>query len=197
MNRRPPLLVVSLLAVAVLVLFDQWSKAAVFAWMDASADLVRDHHGHERYLLSGEWLSFMLSYNRGAAFGRFGDYPHFLVFGRSAAVLCLLWLLLRDKARPRVVHVAMVLVLAGAIGNLLDNLWFGGEEHGHPYGTVRDFIDVWFTRWDWHFPTFNVADSCISVGAVLWVLSGLFSPSAEADEDRAAPGGVARAEDTP
>jgi lipoprotein signal peptidase len=32
---------------------------------------------------------------------------------------------------------------------------------------VRDFIDVYFARWDWHFPTFNVADACISVGAVL------------------------------
>ena len=40
-------------------------------------------------------------------------------------------------------------------------------------GLVRDFIDVYFGLWDWHFPTFNVADSCISVGAVLLLISSL------------------------
>lgn len=196
MTRRARLCLASFLAVAALVAFDQWSKAAVFEWMGSSAALVRDRHGHERYPLVGEWLSFMLSYNRGAAFGRFGDYPHLLVFGRAAAVLCLIWLLASARPRPAGVHVAMVLVLAGAIGNLLDNLWSGGEAAGHPYGTVRDFIDVWFTGWDWHFPTFNVADSCISVGAVLWVLSGFRSADAEEDEDRTAPGDVASARET-
>jgi signal peptidase II len=55
---------------------------------------------------------------------------------------------------------------------------------------VRDFIDVYFASWDWHFPTFNVADSCITVGAALLLLSGLFSRSEPAAE--AAPPGGAR-----
>ena len=49
-----------------------------------------------------------------------------------------------------------------------------------PFKPVRDFIDVYFTGWDWHFPTFNVADSCISVGAVLLLLSGLGPKRAKA-----------------
>jgi signal peptidase II len=39
---------------------------------------------------------------------------------------------------------------------------------------VRDFIDVYFAAFDWHFPTFNVADSCITVGAVLLLGTSLF-----------------------
>jgi signal peptidase II len=99
-----------------------------------------------------------------------------LVLGRVAAVGLLAWLLWRSNGRPRLALWAMVLVLAGALGNLIDNLGLGCREEGHPFGLVRDFIDVWFRSeawgWDWHFPTFNVADSCITVGAVLWVLSG-------------------------
>jgi signal peptidase II len=55
------------------------------------------------------------------------------------------------------------------MGNLYDNLFMPSGEL--PFGQVRDFIDVYFRVWDWHFPTFNVADSCISVGAVLLFLS--------------------------
>jgi signal peptidase II len=42
-----------------------------------------------------------------------------------------------------------------------------------PFGPVRDFIDVYFPVIDWHFPTFNFADSCITVGAIVLLLSGL------------------------
>ncbi|MEO0662199.1 MAG: signal peptidase II, partial [Planctomycetota bacterium] len=79
---------------------------------------------------------------------------------------------------------ALVLVLAGALGNLYDNLYFEphpglpGFLEGRSYGPVRDFIDVYFAPWDWHFWTFNVADSCISVGAVLLIAAGLFGGAA-------------------
>ncbi len=173
------------LVVFLLVLADQLSKSQVFAWLgDRSAEgLVRDHHGHLRYELLGDWLGLMLHTNRGAAFGQFQDFPHLLVGGRVIAVLCLVYLCWRAERRPWMLFWAICLVLGGAIGNLVDNLWTGGVEVDHPYRTVRDFIDVWFLSerfgWDSHFPTFNVADSCISVGAVLWILSGLFSKETE------------------
>ena len=79
----------------------------------------------------------------------------------------------------------MVLVLAGALGNLHDNLFL--ERHsGETFGWVRDFIDVYFSRWAWHFPTFNVADSCITVGAVLLLLSGLEAEESAPMADSAA-----------
>ena len=80
-----------------------------------------------------------------------------------------------DRAdRRRLLTWALVLVLAGAVGNLYDNLFTPARREGARFGEVRDFIDVYFARWDWHFPSFNLADACISVGAVLLLATSLF-----------------------
>ena len=162
--------------VAALVALDLWSKAVVFARLGpplhpaGGAPVVYDIHAHPRQELIGEWLAFMTSLNPGMAWG-FDRLPsHVLVYGRCAAVLLLVWLLARNPLQRRWMSCALVLVLAGALGNLHDNLFTSSAE-GRPFGEVRDFIDVYFSRWDWHFPTFNVADSCISVGAVLLFLA--------------------------
>lgn len=170
--------------VVALVWLDLWSKAAVFAWLqEPGTELLRDAHGHQRRHVLGdsvEWFTFMLSENPGAAFGQFGEYPHALIGLRVVAVLFLLVLIFRT-ARGQLLHLgALVLVLAGAVGNLYDNLFLPAEG-GHPYGKVRDFIDVYFSVWDWHFPTFNIADSCITVGAVLLLL-GSFGGEGGSDE---------------
>jgi signal peptidase II len=167
-------------SVALLVIFDQWSKARVFEWLGATPL----GNSAPRPLL-GEWLSFHSSCNPGAAFGQFSQFPYVLVIGRALAVVFLAWLLLRADPRPRLVLVAMTLVLAGALGNLIDNLWQGCVSPGSPFLGVRDFIDVYFEPLfglDWHFPAFNVADSCITVGACAWILASfLHKPAAEPD----------------
>jgi lipoprotein signal peptidase len=163
-------------AVAAVVALDLWSKQAVFAWLPPPPppDLVRDAHGHARLPLLGEWLALMTSENPGAAFGRFGGWPRTLVLGRIGAVLFLLVALWRAKRAHPLLLVGIVLVLAGAVGNLYDNLFREAPE-GRPFGLVRDFIDVYFRVWDWHFPTFNVADASITVGAVAFLLHGFLA----------------------
>jgi lipoprotein signal peptidase len=208
-----------------LVLLDLVSKAGVFAHvgaLDAAGELVRDHDGHRRLPLFGtEWFAFMLSTNPGAAFGQLGDIPHLLVALRIACVFMLGSWLVGAEGVGRASIAALTLVLAGAAGNLYDNLmlgdsgaalavhcvvffgfgiaWCSGRQRLRwgavavlvvtalileltdsvaSYGEVRDFIDVYTPQWrttlPWgsHFPTFNVADSCISVGAVLLILTG-------------------------
>jgi signal peptidase II len=54
---------------------------------------------------------------------------------------------------------ALALILGGALGNLVDRLL---------YGHVIDFIDLYYG--DWHWPTFNIADSAITLGAALLLL---------------------------
>jgi signal peptidase II len=56
----------------------------------------------------------------------------------------------------------LALVIGGALGNLVDRIRLG---------RVTDFIEVYYQQWSW--PAFNVADSAISVGAVLLILFGL------------------------
>jgi signal peptidase II len=156
--------------VALLVLLDQWSKSAVFELLGVT------NGGHAApHRLLGTWLNFWNSCNGGAAFGQFDQFPYVLVIGRGLAVLFLGWLLLRAEPHPRLVLFAMTLVLAGALGNLIDNLWTGCAIAGHPFLGVRDFIDVDFEPLvgiDQRFPAFNVADSCITVGAAAWILAG-------------------------
>ena len=169
---------IRLACAAGIVLLDLWSKASVFAWLDRlhlEGKLVPDPHHHPRLPLVDGWLAFMESRNPGAAFGQLDSHPWPLVLGRSGAAVFLVWLLARTPRGRPWFTAALVLVLGGALGNLYDNLFLRAPHDGHPFGLVRDFIDVYFTAFDWHFPTFNVADSCITVGAVLLLLSSLRS----------------------
>src|SRR5262245_11109760 len=121
--------------VLLLVVLDLTTKSALFGWLDSSPppeELVRDQHGHLRYPLLGDWLALMASENPGAAFGRFGDWPRALVLGRVAAVVFLLVALWRAKRAHPLLLSGMVLVLAGAVGNLYDNL-FREPPPGRPF----------------------------------------------------------------
>jgi signal peptidase II len=72
--------------------------------------------------------------------------------------------------RPRLpwwANVAFALVIAGALGNLYDNLFATGPRP-IDFGRVRDFVLLIF--WEWKFPVFNVADSMITIGAPLLLL---------------------------
>jgi len=184
------------LAVALLVGLDLWSKATVMPFLEArmtefqafhpgpppEPELERDSHGHERYPVAGEWLAWMHNLNYGAAFGRGGGIQKILVPGRVLAILVLVILVLRAPPHRPVYLCALVLVLSGALGNLYDNLFYEPliPHPDKPFGPVRDFIDVYFAVWDWHFATFNVADACISVGVGLLLLSTLLAPKEEA-----------------
>jgi signal peptidase II len=172
------------LAVALLVALDLWSKAAVFAWLGAHPErLVGDcHAGHLRLPILGSWLAFMRSLNPGMAWGFDRLPPHVLVLGRVLASVLLVVLLVRNSHQRPWLTVSLTLILAGALGNLHDNLFT--EAEGRPYGMVRDFIDVYFATWRWHFPTFNVADSCITVGAVILFVES-FSRGHEKQPQRA------------
>jgi signal peptidase II len=60
-------------------------------------------------------------------------------------------------------NLAFALIISGAIGNVIDRI---------VYGYVIDFLDVYVG--DWHWPAFNVADSAITIGAVLMLLEAFF-----------------------
>lgn len=102
---------------------------------------------------------FHLTYlqNPGVAFGLFSGYSLPIAFVTTAVVVGLLFSSLRREEGSRSIHPALGLIFGGAIGNLIDRVRVGG---------VIDFLD--FRVW----PVFNVADSCITVGAVwmAWVL---------------------------
>jgi signal peptidase II len=112
----------------------------------------------------GDWVQFRLVYNQGAAFGIYlGQWSRWIFIALTVVAVVILWRMLRvTKAEDWFRTTAIAMVVGGAIGNLLDRL---RSAQG-----VVDFIDVGVGAHRW--PTFNVADMGVSVGAVLlaWVL---------------------------
>lgn len=118
------------------------------------------------------WFNLTLHYNQGAAFSFLSDaggWQRWLFTGLAVAIsLMLVWWLRELRAGQWVLASALALVLGGAIGNLVDRIRLGH---------VVDFISVHYG--DWYFPTFNIADAAISVGAALIVLDSLRPGRAE------------------
>jgi signal peptidase II len=114
----------------------------------------------------GDWFRFALVYNPGAAFGlHLGQYSRWLFMALTATALVVLWRLYRETLEDDLRRaLAITLVAAGAVGNVIDRI---RSELG-----VVDFIDIGFGAYRW--PTFNVADVAVSTGAFLlaWVLWG-------------------------
>ena len=108
-------------------------------------------------------FDFSLVYNSGAAFGLLADAQGWAnVFFVVVALLVSVFLLsslYRMEPGDMQSAVAFALIFGGAVGNVIDRL---------RQGYVVDFIH-WFYS-DWHWPTFNIADAAISVGAVLLVM---------------------------
>ena len=108
------------------------------------------------------FFNLTLAYNPGAAFSFLagaGGWQRwfFLALALGVGGVLLRWLLLRP-AREILWPLAFALILGGAIGNAVDRAL-----HGH----VIDFIQLYYR--DWYWPAFNLADSAITVGAVLYV----------------------------
>jgi signal peptidase II len=133
----------------VVVALDQLTKAwAVAALGDGPTQVVGS-------------IEFRLSRNSGSAFSLFQGATVFLAV--LAAVMAIVLVRLLRTTQSRTTALAFSLVLGGAVGNLSDRLF---REPGFLRGHVVDFIH--FPHW----PSFNVADSAITVGAVLVVLFG-------------------------
>jgi signal peptidase II len=143
-----------------LVVADLWSKAAVFGFLEARyprvSEPLRSHlvwDGVVRFDLVA-WG------NTGTIWGLFQDGTIVLMVVRCLAVAGLLWFVRSTPHRAKLQQFVLSLLLAGAIGNLYDNFFRADR-------SVRDFLRFsgdWPVAWD--FPAFNVADSCITVGAI-------------------------------
>ena len=138
-----------------LVILDAFSKDAVQRSLadGSSIDLL-------------PFLQLVLVYNRGAAFGFLGEasgwqLPFFAAVGVIVSSVIVIRLV-RAAATQKWFEVALVLILAGAIGNLIDRI---------RVGYVVDFISLYYGAW--RFPAFNVADMAMFLGAVMLVLEFL------------------------
>lgn len=124
-----------------------------------------------RVLSVTPFFNLRLGFNTGISFGLFSSNSQFVSWALSAIaiviVLGLIGLLYRSRHMGEIIGLGAA--IGGALGNVIDRV---------RQGAVTDFLD--FHVGDWHWPTFNLADTAITVGLVLFVISPVFSrmPSA-------------------
>ncbi len=134
---------------AAVVGLDQLTKAIVASALDEGESL----------RVVGDTLRLSHIRNSGAAFGLLRGYGGLFALAALVGVIAFIGVVVRRPAP--LVGVAAALIAAGALGNLLDRLFRGSPGRG----TVVDFIDFRF------WPAFNVADSAISIGALLLIVA--------------------------
>ncbi|MBK3331961.1 signal peptidase II [Persephonella atlantica] len=115
------------------------------------------------------FFDLTLVWNRGAAFGIFGDAPEYIrkliLIGASsvAAVVAFIYAYIKSSKLSYWEIISLALIAGGAVGNLYDRIFIGA---------VRDFFDFYIKNHHW--PAFNIADSAITIGIAGFVVYELF-----------------------
>lgn len=158
LNRKSRLILVGL--VCLLVATDQITKFAVAAWIPLG----------EGVMVIDGFLTITHVRNPGAAFGILSQSPFpytklALIMVTTLTLIVMVSMLMRTELKSRLFIAGLVLVISGALGNLLDRVFREG---------VVDFIEVYYATYHW--PSFNVADSVISLGVGLLILDMVLGP---------------------
>lgn len=166
------------------VVLDLWSKAAAFAFLaetqSGRAEIYREHPVVQEPF----GFSLVAWTNRGTIWGLGKDFNLALIGLRFVAMGLLVFFAAKTRARDRLQQFVLGLIMAGALGNLYDNLFCKDR-------AVRDFLKFYWPHDDGTqsiFPAFNVADSCICVGAItlaflLWREDRAGAPTAASSRD--------------
>jgi signal peptidase II len=139
----------------IVILLDQISKITIARTF---------MHGEGKTITS--FFNLVLAYNEGAAFSFLaaqGGWQRYLFGGIAVAAVIVIVYLLRKHAGQRMFCWALALIMGGALGNLIDRI---------AYGHVIDFLDFHLNGVG-HFPAFNIADSGITIGAILFIFDEL------------------------
>tara|TARA_B100000989_G_scaffold294639_1_gene274104 strand:- start:846 stop:1304 length:459 start_codon:yes stop_codon:yes gene_type:complete len=137
----------------------------IFALVFASFDFITKYfirtNNIQEHVIIDNFLAFDLTFNTGIAFGLFSEYT-LVTYIFSIFVFTWLIFQFREAKNGTIEFYSLTLILAGAIGNLGERGWnliFNGN------GKVTDFVELMF------IPSFNLADTYISIGIVLLLYS--------------------------
>jgi signal peptidase II len=142
---------------ALIVGLDQLTKMAIIKWVPL----------YEKIPLNS-FINITHQRNQGAAFSFLADAGgwqrwFFAVLASAVSCAIVVWLFQLRKERQFVLSAGLILILGGAVGNVIDRIRLG---------YVIDFFQVLIAGWP--FPSFNVADSAITLGAALIIIDALF-----------------------
>jgi signal peptidase II len=146
---------------------DQWTKQLVLRFISLD----------ESRIVISDFFSLVNVTNTGAAFGSFRNNNTFFIVISSVALVVVLFLLRRRRPPDGLRDVSLALLLAGILGNLTDRLLYGHVIDFLLFDLHVRFADPW--------PAFNVADSCISIAVVLFLIQSFWpkkSPAVQSEK---------------
>ncbi len=157
-------LLIFLIGAAVIIALDQITKSAITSRFAL----------HESYPVINGFFNLVYVMNPGAAFGFLANASETFryIFFTAITVLAtglIIYYLIKSNPRNLMLVSSLTLIFSGAVGNLIDRLRFGA---------VVDFLDIYIGTAHW--PAFNVADSAITVGAILMVWEMILNRKKEA-----------------
>lgn len=157
MNRKYRIMPMTLYT-AILILMDQISKYIIVKTMNIG----------ESISVIGEVLQITSHRNYGAAWGMLQNQMIFFYIITIIVLIALIYFYYKEAADNLLMQCGLMLIFAGAIGNFIDRLF---------RGNVVDFIDTKIINY--HFPIFNVADSCLTIGVFILLYELLFNQKEE------------------
>ena len=147
-------MLLGLVIASLVIVFDQLSKYYI----------LNVFLGYSSYVSFGSYFNIVRAWNTGVSFSMFNNYGNMGALMLSAVAIVIVLMLLHwlKSEKNKLTQTALGLIIGGALGNVIDRLRFGA---------VFDFLDVHIG--DAHWPAFNVADSCICVGAAIVILQAV------------------------
>jgi signal peptidase II len=137
--------------------------------------VLRSISPYEANIVVPDFFSLVNVTNTGAAFGSFKGNNSFFVIISIIALVVVTILLVRRHRADSWRDTSLALLLAGILGNLTDRLLYGHVIDFLLFNLHIRYADPW--------PAFNVADSCISIAVVLFIIHSFWSPSSVRDKN--------------
>ncbi len=148
-------MILGLVCAFAVIIIDQLSKYAVLHWWLGELIGIRIN----------DFFNIVRAWNTGVSFSMFNNYGKLgaYILSLAAIVIVIMLLYWLKSEKNRLSQVALGLIMGGALGNVIDRLRFGA---------VFDFLD--FHIETSHWPAFNVADSCICIGAAIIIAQAVW-----------------------
>ncbi|MSO98740.1 MAG: signal peptidase II [Rhodospirillaceae bacterium] len=154
-----------LLMAAAVILLDQVSKYVLLEMVMRPEGVMETPFLTDKIVELLPFFNLRMAWNTGISFSMFdggGAMTYILLAVQMGITAGLIWWL--RTLTGSLIQCATGLIIGGAISNIIDRI---------RWGAVADFFD--FHVAGWHFATFNVADSCISIGVALWLLDAVLN----------------------
>jgi signal peptidase II len=151
-------LIIFLACAAAIIILDQLTKALI----------AKKLFMYGTHIVIDGFFNLVYVMNPGAAFGFLAEMPEFFRYTffigiTVLAMVLIIYFIIKSEKEPLSIIFALSFIFGGATGNLIDRVRFGA---------VVDFLDFYIGSWHW--PAFNVADSAITVGAILMLWQIIF-----------------------